>query len=455
MPMLVRNGMSFSQGFGLPIFGALSFILVACSKNDSGSEIEKPIVIENVEVKTYGGSQNDNAKSVVATNDGGYAVLGHTQSQDGDIKDKLTTDFDCWFLKFDGQSNLQWSKSYGGSANDRGNDLVQTSDGGYAMLGFSESTDGDVTDNAGALDYWIAKTDASGNLLWQKSFGFQGRDEGIALIQTRDSGFLLVGVLDVTASEGQGNTTAKKHAGGDYWAVKIASDGSLQWSQYFGGTFTDTAYDIVEMEQGGFLIVGSSDSTDVDITDNKGSYDFWVVRMSETGQLVWEKNYGGDEIDEAWGIAPTNDGNFMIVGDTRSSNGNIADNNGAADVWIIKIDPSGELLWEKTFGGSGFDAGRAIMPTQDGSFLVAGSSRSGDGNLSENKGQNDAWLLKIDDAGSLVWQKAVGGSQIELAHSVAELGDGTVIAVGESASADGDVMENKGFTDMLTISIKR
>jgi hypothetical protein len=209
------------------------------------------------------------------------------------------------------------------------------------------------------------------------------------------------------------------------------------------------------MEQGGFLIVGSSDSTDVDITDNKGSYDFWVVRMSETGQLVWEKNYGGDEIDEAWGIAPTNDGNFMIVGDTRSSNGNIAVNNGAADVWIIKIDPSGELLWEKTFGGSGFDAGRAIMPTQDGSFLVAGSSRSGDGNLSENKGQNDAWLLKIDDAGSLVWQKAVGGSQIDLAHSVAELGDGTVIAVGESASADGDVMENKGFTDMLTISIKR
>jgi len=429
--------------------------ILACSKNDDApDDIKVPSVNLDATIKTYGGSQNDKAKSVVATADGGYAVLGHTQSKDGDVSDKQNAGFDYWLLKFDGENSLQWSKSYGGSSNDRGNDFVQTNDGGYAILGFSESSDGDISENAGSLDYWLAKTDSSGNLLWQKSFGFKGRDEGIALIQTKDSGFLLVGVIDVTASEGQGNSTAKRHAGGDYWAIKLTADGALQWSQYFGGTFTDTAYDVVEIEAGGFIIVGSSDSTDVDISSNKGFYDFWVVRISDSGQLVWEKNYGGDEIDEAYGIVSSGDGDYLIVGNTRSSTGDISLNNGAADVWVVKIDADGEIIWEKTYGGTGFDAGRAIVRVKNGGFILAGNSRSGDGDLSENRGQNDAWILKIDAMGNLEWQKTVGGTQIDLAHGVTELADGTVIAVGESASADFDIPGNKGFTDMLTISIK-
>jgi len=429
--------------------------ILACSKNDDApDDIKVPSVNLDATIKTYGGSQNDKAKSVVATADGGYAVLGHTQSKDGDVSDKQNAGFDYWLLKFDGENSLQWSKSYGGSSNDRGNDFVQTNDGGYAILGFSESSDGDISENAGSLDYWLAKTDSSGNLLWQKSFGFKGRDEGIALIQTKDSGFLLVGVIDVTASEGQGNSTAKRHAGGDYWAIKLTADGALQWSQYFGGTFTDTAYDVVEIEAGGFIIVGSSDSTDVDISSNKGFYDFWVVRISDSGQLVWEKNYGGDEIDEAYGIVSSGDGDYLIVGNTRSSTGDISLTNGAADVWVVKIDADGEIIWEKTYGGTGFDAGRAIVRVKNGGFILAGNSRSGDGDLSENRGQNDAWILKIDAMGNLEWQKTVGGTQIDLAHGVTELADGTVIAVGESASADFDIPGNKGFTDMLTISIK-
>jgi len=437
----------------LPIWVVPLLIIAACS-NDNGIESMKegPVSVDAM-VTTYGGSQNDNAKSVMATADGGYAVLGHTQSIDGDVTDKQQVDFDYWLLKFDGQSALQWSKSYGGSSNDRGNDFVQTADGGYAILGFSESSDEDVSENAGDLDYWLAKTDASGTLLWQKSFGFKGRDEGIALIQTKDSGFLLVGVIDVTASEGQGNTTAKRHAGGDYWAIKLTTEGELEWSKYFGGTFTDTAYDVIEMVEGGFMIVGSSDSTDVDINDNKGSYDFWVIRISETGELVWEKNYGGDEIDEAHGICSSGDGNYLIVGDTRSSNDDVSTNNGAADVWVIKINPLGEMLWERTYGGTGFDAGRSIAPAQNGGFLLSGSSRSADGDLKNNNGQNDAWVLKIDAAGSLEWESSIGGTKIDLAHSVAELSNGTVIAVGESASSDLDIDQNRGFTDLLSIII--
>ena len=423
------------------------------SKNDNSPNNEVPNNL-NVKVATYGGSLNDNANSVIATSDGGYAVLGYTQSNDGDIVDKTTTDFDFWMLKFDSTSSLQWQKSYGGSSNDRGNALIQTSDGGYALLGFSESKDGDVTENAGAQDYWLAKTDSNGNLVWQKSFGFNGRDEGISLIQTNDSGFLLVGVLDVTASEGQGNVTAKNHAGGDYWAIKLSEDGVLQWSQYFGGTFTETAYGVVEIDGGGFLIAGSSDSFDVDISNNKGTYDFWVVRISDTGQLLWEKNYGGNEIDEPHGIVPTIEGNFLIVGDTRSTDIDIASNNGAADVWAVKINAEGEILWESAYGGSGFDAGRGVEAINDGGFLLVGSSRSGDIDVAENKGQNDAWLIKIDADGILEWEQSIGGSEIEVGYDVVELANGTIVAVGESASSDFDVLVNKGFTDVLVISVE-
>ncbi|AYN66163.1 hypothetical protein D1013_01590 [Euzebyella marina] len=431
----------------------LSVLVGACSKNDDDkpSPLPEPAEIQ-VETATFGGSLNDSGKALVKTTDRGFAILGHTQSNDGDVSDKDAEDFDFWLMKFDAQSSLEWTKSYGGSENDRGSDLVQTADGGFALLGFSESSNGDVSENGGSLDYWLAKTDSNGNLLWQKSFGYKGRDEGISLIETKDQGYLLVGVLDVTASEGQGNQTARNHAGGDYWAVKINSSGDIEWSQYYGGTFTDTAYDVVELNKGGYLIVGSSDSFDVDISDNKGTYDFWVVRITDVGELLWEKNFGGSEIDEAKAIVPTADGNFLIVGDTRSNDQDVSTNKGAADIWVVKIDGAGELVWERTYGGSGFDAASSVVATSDGGYLIAGNSRSGDGDLQSNQGQNDAWVLKINDEGIIVWQRSVGGSQIDLAAAVIELNGEKVFAVGESASDDFDVNQNKGFTDVFLLA---
>lgn len=429
----------------------------ACKSDDA--EVVVPVPTKEIEItiSTFGGSLNESGESLVATNDGGYAVLGFAQSNDGDISDKPDTDFDFWLLKFDGANNLEWTKTYGGSDNDRGGGkLIATSDGGgFALFGFSQSSDGDLTGNGGgSLDYWVLKTDATGEVLWQRAFGFKGRDEGISIIETQDKGFLLVGgVLDVTASEGQGNVSARNHAGGDYWVVKLDSEGVLEWSQYFGGTFTDTAFDAVETKEGDFLIVGSSDSFDVDISNNLGTYDFWVLRISSVGELIWEKNYGGSEIDEAKAIATTPEGNYMIIGDTRSADINVSFNNGAADVWVIKIDGNGELLWEKTFGGSGFDGMNGAFIGEDGALLIAGNSRSEDGDVTENKGQNDVWILKVNDNGTLLWQKTIGGSQVDLANGVVALSSGQIIVVGETASSDGDIEQNKGFADLLILKM--
>ncbi|MFC0603587.1 hypothetical protein ACFFGA_03410 [Winogradskyella pulchriflava] len=427
-------------------------LFFSCNKDDSSSGSQQRVV--NF-VKTFGGEKNDSGQSIVATLDGGYAILGFTQSNDGDITDKQDESFDYWLLKFNALDELQWQKTYGGSADDRGSSIIQTLDGGYAILGYSFSDDGDVFNNAGLQDFWLAKLNTNGNILWQKSFGYQGADSGISVIQTNDQGYLITGILDVTASGGEGNSsrTANRHAGGNYWAIKLNPSGELMWSRYFGGNFTDTPNGIVETEDNGFIIVGSSDSDDTDISANIGTYDFWVIRISTTGDLVWEKSFGGSQIDEARAIVKTEDGNYLIAGDTRSNDINVTSNKGAADLWLIKITPNGNLLWEKTIGGTNFDVSRAMVKSQNSGFILSGSSRSNDIDVDENKGQNDAWILKVDTSGNLIWETTIGGSNIDFSYGVAELNDGSIIAVGDSTSSDGDIIENKGFTDVLIVKI--
>lgn len=448
----MKKSLFYKLAFTIAVFA----FLLNCSNDDTTILIPNETLTGDIDfIKTYGGTKNESAQSTTNTIDGGYAILGYTQSIDGDITDKLIENFDYWVLKFTSESTLQWSKTYGGSLDDRGNSIIQTSDGGFAILGFSSSNDEDVTENAGSQDYWISKLDALGNLTWQKSFGYSGIDNGISLIQTNDNGYLLVGVLDVTASGGQGNTrnSQRRHAGGDYWAIKLNTSGDIEWSKYYGGSFTDTPYDVIQSDNG-YMIIGSSDSDDIDISDSNGSYDFWVISISNTGELLWEKSYGGDEIDEARSITNSSDGNFIIVGDTRSSDQDISQNNGAADLWLIKITPSGELIWEKTFGGSNFDVGRSVSKTQDNGFIITGSSRSSDGDLSANQGQNDAWVLKIDSNADIQWQHTIGGSDIDFAYDATQLNDGTIVAVGDSNSSNADILENKGFTDLLLMKIK-
>lgn len=430
-------------------------INLGCDSSENVQPTENQSV-EVEEVLTIGGTKNESAQSVVNTPDGGYAVLGYTQSMDGDISNKTDTSFDYWLLKFDASGQQQWQKVYGGSDDDRGEDLITTNDGGYAILGSSKSNDGDVSNNSGSNDFWVAKLDASGTIIWEKSFGYVGADSAFSIIQTQDNGFLLSGVLDVSASDGAGNNrmNMERHAGGDYWVIKIDAMGELQWSRYFGGTFTDTAYDSVQTQDGNFLIMGSSDSDDVDINNNKGTYDFWVVKLNNTGTLLWEKSFGGTEIDEARAITTTADGNFFIAGDSRSNDIDLSTNNGAADVWIIKINSDGDLLWEKTFGGSSFDGVKAIYKTQNNEFLVAGNSRSSDGNLTKNNGQNDAWIFKINAQGNVMWQKTIGGNDVDLLMGITELNNGSIVGVGNSNSSDIDISENKGFSDVLIIKAK-
>lgn len=429
-------------------------LLINCSKNNGIFFLENESYSPKIDIiKTFGGSKNDSFQSIVNSVDGGYAILGFSQSNDFDIVDKTDDSFDFWVLKFSVDDSLLWSKTFGGSNDDRGADLIATNDGGFALLGFSKSVDGDVTENNGDQDFWIVKITANGAISWQKTFGFLGADVGYAITQTNDNGFLLTGVLDVSASGGQGNKTAQKHAGGDIWAIKLDASGNKQWQNYYGGTFTDTPFGVIKTDDNGFIIAASSDSNDFNISNNKGQYDFWILKIDANGTLIWEKNFGGSEIEEPRGICKTIDGNFMIVGDTRSNDKDVSNNNGAADLWVIKITTEGNLLWKKSFGGSSFDAGRAIFPSQNGGFLIAGNSRSENSNFT-NLGQNDTWILKIDDVGNQIWQQFLGGSENDFLNDIIEMPDNYIIAIGESNSDNGAISNNYGFTDGVLIKLK-
>lgn len=323
------------------------------------------------------------------------------------------------------------------------------------IIGYSNSNDGDITINNGLRDFWIVKLDMQGTVLWEKSYGFAGNDVGINIKETARGDLIAVGELDVTASGGQGNSGKfqTNHAGGDYWVLKLNSSGNLIWSRFFGGSFTDTAFDINFDSSNNLYIIGSSDSNDSDITNNKGSYDFWVVKVDDNGTLIWEKSFGGSEIDQGRAIIKTNTG-FLLVGDTRSSNVDVSNNNGGADIWTANIDFDGSLLSNLSYGGSSFDLPKSAFKTLDNGVIITGNSRSSDLDLSNNNGQNDVWVFKLDANNSIVWQSSVGGSNIDIAHQVTQLNNGTIIVVGESDSSDGDIVQNKGFADALIITIK-
>lgn len=423
----------------------------SCSEDDKPGNGSDDFNNEIEFTETFGGSKNEEARAIILTQDGGYAIIGSTSSMNGDITDKSDESFDFWVLKFNADDELEWNKTFGGSSNDHGYDIVQTSDQGYVILGYSQSSDGDVSENFGMSDAWVAKLDSGGNLLWQKTFGFEGGDTGFVITPSSDGGFLLTGLLDAFASGGEGKTL---HPGGNYWMIKISANGTKEWSKHYGGFFTDTPYGAVQTEDNGFIIVGSSDSYETDIFNNLGTYDFWIIKISQTGELVWTKNYGGSRIDEARAITPSGDGNYIITGDTRSDDQFVLENKGSADLWMMKITPNGELIWEKSFGGNDFDVARSVILTSDNGFLISGSSKSSNGNVTGNKGGNDAWIIKTDNEGEMLWQKSVGGSGFDFAYDAIQKPDNTIIAVGTTESSNGDISENQGSSDLLIIKLK-
>jgi hypothetical protein len=409
-------------------------------------------------IKNFGGSGEETAQAIIPTTDGGIAVLGYTNSTDGDLEGKSLPVNDYWLLKLDAEGNLQWNKTYGGSKDDRGQAVAQTKDGGYILTGYAMSDDGDASNNEGFHDNWILKVDAAGTMEWQQSFGFSGHDHSYDIIETQDGGYFFIGFLDITAARSDGYTEKgeylTRHGVGEFWGTKLDAQGQMEWRRYFGGTNNDRAHAVIQADDGGFVLAGFSESDDFDISETKGSYDFWVVKITDLGELVWERSFGGSGIEISYDIAKTNDNAYVITGNTFSDDTDISNNKGESDFWLIKIDDTGNLLWEKTYGGTQFDAAQGLSASLDGGYFLVGNSKSLDIDATYNGGENDLWVIKTASNGNLLWQKSYGGSGLEYGFDILENPDKSIIVVGESASTDFPELQHKGMSDVIVIKIK-
>ena len=434
------------------LFGIL--IIISCSKEsfDNFSFNNKSFNGELKFIKKFGGSSDDKASDIIETSDGNIAIIGSSSSLDGSIIDKNTNEFDFWFLKISQDGEVLLNKTYGGNGDDRGQSIIEMSDGGFLLVGYSKSSDGDATKNMGFHDNWIIRINSEGIILWEKSIGYSGHDHANSIIKTKGGGFFITGFLDVTASNGKGNYGKGinyRHGVGEFWGHKLNSDGEIIWSRFFGGTNNDRSYDVVETNNEEFIIVGSTESNDIDISNNFGSYDYWVIKVDSQGDLLWERTYGGSGIDVAKSISVLPNKNFLILGNSFSDDFQITNSRGESDFWLIEIDTHGNLIKENSCGGSLFDSGQDIVEGPSGSYFLTGFSQSRDGNLTNNKGNNDIAILHITSFKAIINSLNIGGSKIDIANSSVFNRSGSLFVVGSSNSSDGDFTFSFGGSDLF------
>jgi hypothetical protein len=344
--------------------------------------------------KNYGGSDVEAPLEIQQTSDGGYIVAGYTRSNNWDVSGNHG-DYDAWVLKLNSAGAIQWQRCLGGSGWEEAWSVQQTSDGGYIIAGRSTSTDGDVTVNHGFFDFWVVKLNQDGEIEWQRSLGGSDEDIGYAIVQTSDGGYIVAG----SSSSVDGNVTGN-HGGLDYWVVKLNFEGKIEWEKSLGGSSLDRANDILQTRDGGYSILGQSYSNNGDATGNHGNNDFWVVKLSVDGAIMWQKSLGGSNDDYGRSIYQTIDGGYMMVGRTQSNDGDVIGNDGGADLWIVKLGEFGDFEWQKSFGGTKAEIGHSVQQTIDGGFIMTGQAKSNNGDLTENQGSDDYWVIKLSPESS-------------------------------------------------------
>jgi len=342
--------------------------------------------------RTYGGAFDDVAKSVVQTSDGGYALGGYTMSSG-------SGGADVWLVKADASGDLQWNKTYGGAQNDVASSVISTSDGGFLLIGYTLSF------GAGSYDFWLVKTDASGNMQWNQTYGGAEDDVEKSAILTSDGGYALAGF---TGSFGAGDF--------DFWLVKIDVSGKMEWNKTYGGAGDDEAYALVQTNDGGYALAGWTDSV------GAGSWDAWLVKTDASGNMQWNKTYGGIGDDGALSMAYTSDGGYALGGYEQFLGA------GGYDFWLFKTDGSGNVQWNQTYGGADDEQARTMVHASDGGYVLAGYT------LSFGAGSWDAWLVKTDASGHMQWNQTYGGVDDDCAYFVAQTDDGGYASAGLTLS---------------------
>ncbi|HTJ51436.1 MAG TPA: hypothetical protein VL443_18380 [Cyclobacteriaceae bacterium] len=414
-------------------------LIVSCSKDD-----DSPTTISSVKLKwskAFGGSGIDRGYAVSKTTDGGTVVVGGTTTADGDFTSNLGG-YDMFVIKLDASGTKQWIKTYGGSDDEYGNSVIATADGGYAIAGGTWSTDGDVSGNHGGSDGWVIKLDASGAKQWAKTFGEEGNDEILSIITTSDGGYVIAG------TSANGNTD-------NIWVLKLSSSSAIEWSKTFGASFWPLTHPMTITADGGYAITGYTNSINDDFSNNLGGDDMFVIKLDASGAKQWAKTFGGSDVEYGNSIIATADGGYAIVGTTWSTNGDVSGNHGGSDGWVIKLDASGTKQWDKTFGGSADDNGNSLVTTSSGQYIISGSVESADGDVTKRHGYPDGFIIALDASGNKLLAKTFGGSDGNVILQMTITANGKyIVTAGYTSSTDRDISGNHGSYDCWVMQLK-
>jgi uncharacterized delta-60 repeat protein len=346
----------------------------------------------------------------------------------------------------------RWAKSYGGTGYDWAESIRQTSDGGYVVAGYTQSF------GAGNTDFCVLKLNSDGTVFWQKTYGGANYDEANSIQQTSDGGYIVAGYTQsfgagfydfcVLKLNSDGTVSWQKTYGGaghdyassiqqtsdsgyivtgitlsfgagayyDFWVLKLTSTGTVSWQKRYGGTSDDYANSIQQTSDGGYIVAGYTQSFGAD------SYDFWVLKLNSDGTVAWQKTYGGANYDDAYSIQQTSDDGYIVAGRTSSFGA------GSYDFWVLKLNSDGAVAWQKRYGGADWELAYSIQQTSDGGYIVAGYTQS------FGAGSYDFWVLKLNSNGIVAWQKRYGGADWELAYSIQQTSDGGYIVAGWTES---------------------
>jgi outer membrane protein OmpA-like peptidoglycan-associated protein len=425
---------------------ALSFLLIPVAG------LAQPTVWQTL----FGGESTEHARAIQNATDGSYVVAGFTRSPVFNGKPRTDTpgapprvDSDGMLTKIGSRGRVLWSRFYGGNGTEEFNAIALTPEGGYVMVGTTNSSG--MTH--GEQDFYIVRTDKLGEPLWQKHYGGNGKDVANVVVPLPDGGFIVAGESN---SQMSGEVTANR-GGMDVWVIRLDAQGNLLWERNFGGGTNDFITAGVLAHDGrSVVLVGSTDSQTDDCIDNHGRKDIFVLCVSIEKQLQWRTCFGGTMNDEGYGVVQAPGGNYLVCGTTFSSDGQVDSTFGGGDVWVFCINSQGRLQWSQTYGGSRNEGANGICRTFDGHYIVAGTVSSEDGQLTKYYGLYDGWVIKINSTGELIWQRNVGGSQKDEFFGVVEGAGGDYVACGYAYSRDHDLtgVLRSNQSDCYVIALK-
>lgn len=373
-----------------------------------------------------GGGAYDIGKGLLLEKDGALVFAGDTYSKDGLARGNHGDNSDVLLFKYASQGIVFWKQVLGGNGEESLSELIKTSDGGFAFIGTTNSEDGDIQESYGNMDIWVVKLSPVGDVEWSNTYGGSGNDRGKAIVETADGGFLIGGA----SGSINGKMQSRHHGGIDSWIAKLSPQGVVRWEKHLGGKGNDEPTRIHEVSRGNYFVVHASDSQDGDVNLGFGKKDVWITGITEYGNIDWQHTYGGNNNDEIHHSTRDAEGNFILAGTSFSSEGIINRQMGKGDAWALKLNSRGNLIWTRSFGGSQSEGINKVKVTDDGGLIFAGMTKSKDGDIQELNGFYDAWAIKTDAKGQIAWSRTFGFEGKDAFIDVLELPEGGFLALG-------------------------